>query len=57
MSQNWSQNHIASEKPSNFWVTHILVIKNRQFGGKYIFKMDYFDTQIANINDIETIQD
>ena len=28
MSQNWSQNHIASEKPSNFWVTHILEIKN-----------------------------
>ena len=43
MSQNWSQNHIACKIPSNFWETHILVIKNGQFGGKYIFKTDYFD--------------
>ena len=38
-------------------VTHILIIKNGQFGGKYIFKTDYFDVQIVNINDTETIQD
>ena len=47
MSQNWS----------NFWVTHILVIKNGQFGGKYIFKTDYFDIQIANINTTVNISD
>ena len=57
MSQNWSKNHIADEKPSNSWVTPILVIKNGHFGGKYIFETDYFDIQIANINDFETIQD
>ena len=44
-------------KPSNFWVTHILLIKNGQFGGKNNFKTDHFDKQIANINDFETIQD
>ena len=36
---------------------HILIIKNGQFGGKYIFQTDYFDIQIANIDHTEFIQD
>ena len=37
--------------------THILIIKNGQFCGKYIFKTAHFDIQIASINNIVNIQD
>ena len=34
-----------------------MIIRNGQFGGKYIFKTDYFDIQIANIDHTKFIQD